>query len=137
VKKRSQAKYASTLFQIVEEILSRKFQHRQGLLAGYAFEPVEKILQRFTGGQGIKQVLDRHACAIKARRTADTIRVDPNQAEQGVPSLNLVAKEMLGRDRLDVLNEGSCSQYCQGETPLAYTTSVASDAALGQFSGDW
>jgi hypothetical protein len=56
-------------------MLSRFFQESDHLLALYAWEPLEELLDRIACFQMIKQTFHRHARPSKHRLTAENLRV--------------------------------------------------------------
>ncbi len=58
-----------------ESVLSRFFQESDDLLALYAREPLEKLLDRIASFQVIEKTLHRNASSSKNRLTAKNFRV--------------------------------------------------------------
>jgi hypothetical protein len=75
------------------------------LVAGDAFEAVEEVVECLAGFEGVEEVLDGDSGGVEARRAADALGVDPDEAEEGMAGLDEVALEELGVEGFDVSNE--------------------------------
>ena len=90
------------MLQVTEQVVASQLQHRRRLFAGYTFKPIEEFVNRLPRGDRIKEVFKWHTGTVKAESAADAVRVDPDQAEERMSRLDLVALQELGIDRRDM-----------------------------------
>jgi hypothetical protein len=98
--------------------LGGEVEDRQRLLPADALKSVEEVVECLTGGKAVKEVLNRHSCAIKAWGSTDSIRLDPDDPEKRVPGLDFIPHEVRGVDRLDPLDERLACQHRQLDSSL-------------------
>jgi hypothetical protein len=101
-----------------EQVCPRQVKDGTRLLLCNALKPIKEFFQCFAGRQGIEEIFQRNARAVKAGRTAHAFGVDPDEAKQGVAGLNFVAYQELWIDRLDIFECRALG--CAEHTYLAF-----------------